>query len=261
MPEPAMRSRDQFLRPDDAQKLLKVSKQTLRNWEREGKLECLRTQGGHRRFRLVQVLRRAAELHGGDVDTSLLDGTTDDGSGIANGNNAERVSVVYARVSSAGQRADLDRQADLLASRYPHHRVIRDIGSGLNFNRRGLRTLVDLATSGRLGEVVVTHKDRLCRFGFELLEYLFRSCSDGTIVVLDHEGDGDARRSPERELVEDLLAVVTVFSGRLHGLRSHRIRRDLRAAAAQRGNTGTASDEEETEGPGEGQDPQDSDLS
>ncbi|NCV80035.1 MAG: IS607 family transposase [Actinobacteria bacterium] len=100
--------------------------------------------------------------------------------------------------------------------------IIKDIGSGLNFKRKGFQTILDTAIKGNLGEIVVTHKDRLCRFGFELLEAVISKCSNGTIVVLDQR-----ETSPQEELINDLLSIITVFSSRLYGLRSHTIKKQI----------------------------------
>jgi len=82
---------------------------------------------------------------------------------------------------------------------------------------------LDAAIKGNIGEIVVTHKDRLCRFGFELFERILSQCSNGKIVVLNH-----TETSPQEELINDLLSIITVFSSRLYGLRSHFIKKQIR---------------------------------
>jgi hypothetical protein len=103
--------------------------------------------------------------------------------------------------------------------------IIKDIGSGLNFKRKGFNSILDFAIKGDIQEVVVTHKDRLCRFGFELIERIITEYSNGKIVVLNQE-----KTSPEKELVDDLISIVTVFSSRLYGLRSHSIKKQIKEA-------------------------------
>jgi predicted site-specific integrase-resolvase len=99
--------------------------------------------------------------------------------------------------------------------RYPEHELIEDIGSGLNFKRKGFNSLLELILQGKVSEVVVAHKDRLCRFGFELIESI-ASKNNCTIVVLD-----DSKLSPQAELVQDLLSIIHVFSCRIYGLRKY----------------------------------------
>jgi predicted site-specific integrase-resolvase len=128
-------------------------------------------------------------------------------------------------VSSHGQKEDLERQIEYFSTKFPNHIIIKDIGSGLNFKRKGFNSILDFAIKGDIQEVVVTHKDRLCRFGFELIERIITEYSNGKIVVLNQK-----KTSPEKELVDDLISVVTVFSSRLYGLRSHSIKKQIKEA-------------------------------
>jgi predicted site-specific integrase-resolvase len=194
---------ERYLRPEDASRVFKVTKQTLVNWANEGKIECKRTPGGHRRYLKSDVLR---------ISRDVSDKPTVD----------DRKSVCYCRVSTAGQKEDLERQVEFFKTKYPTYEIIRDIGSGLNFKRKGLKTLLEYTERGTLKEVVVTHRDRLCRFGFDLLKTIIES-RNGSIVVLDQQ-----TTSPEKELVDDILQIITVFSSRLHGLRSWSVKRNIK---------------------------------
>jgi predicted site-specific integrase-resolvase len=102
-----------------------------------------------------------------------------------------------------------------MREKFPNAEIVKDIGSGLNFKRKGLRTLLDRLSQGTKLTIVVAHKDRLARFGFELIEYLVNK-NGGEILVLDK-----VSFSPHRELVEDILSILTVFSCRMHGLRRY----------------------------------------
>ena len=124
------------------------------------------------------------------------------------------------------KKEDLERQVEFFRCKYPNHEIIKDIGSGLNFKRKGFNSILDFAFKGDIGEVVVTHKDRLCRFGFELVLRIIES-TNGKILVLDKE-----ETSPEKELVNDILSIITVFSFRLYGLRSHAIKNKIREATS-----------------------------
>ena len=172
-----------------AQKILGVSGVTLRAWARDGKIDFIRTDGGHRRYNVESMKK---------------------------GSNKDAIEfILYSRVSGRGQVKDLERQSEFLRSRYPGSELITDIGSGLNFKRKGLKAILDRCLSGDKLCVVVADKDRLARFGFEIIKHVVEF-NGGSIVVLSDEND-----SPEGELVKDLISITTVFSARIHGLRKY----------------------------------------
>jgi len=211
-----MQKEMKLLTPLDAARHLKVSKQTLVNWDNEGLIPCFKTPGGHRRFRLEDILARVS-------NSNLIEA----GQQSNNTSVDSRQSFCYARVSTSGQKEDLERQIQLFKRDFSDFTVIKDIGSGLNFKRKGLQKLLGLALQGKIKQVVVTYKDRLCRFGFELFETILKQCSNGTILVLNTN-----ETSPREELCNDLLSIITVFSSRLHGLRSHSLRKQLKQSTS-----------------------------
>ena len=130
--------------------------------------------------------------------------------------------VIYARISSSDQKKDLERQIQHLthycsAKGYKIVDILSDIASGLKTNRRGLMKLFNYIVNKQVDAVVITDKDRLTRFGFEYLEYFFNQYGVRMEVVF-----GEEPRDAYQELVEDLLAVVTSFAGKLYGMRSHK---------------------------------------
>lgn len=184
---------------------LGVSPETLRRWEAAGKIRPERTPGGHRRYDLA-TLYGLVPRHPQPQD---------------------RITIAYARVSSHDQKSDLDRQVALLeafcAANGWRYEVIRDLGSGLNYHKRGLRELIRRVCTGQVGRLVITHKDRLLRFGSELV---FSLCEHfGTEVVIINASE---EASFEEELVQDVLEIVTVFSARLYGSRSRKNREVMR---------------------------------
>ncbi len=184
---------------EEAAKVLGVSKSTMRRWEEEGRLKPERTPGGHRRYRSEELMHMA---------THPLPQTN-------------RVTIAYARVSSHDQKADLERQAILLSEFCTKngwtHEVIRDLGSGLNYHKQGLRGLLQRIMRNDVERLVITHKDRLLRFGAELV---FAICEEfQTEVVIVNKSD---EMSYEEELTQDVLEIITVFSARLYGSRSHK---------------------------------------
>lgn len=188
---------DRLHRPTDVARQLGVSVNTLRRWEREGRIQSIRTRGNHRRFR----------------ETAFASPNTSDSS---EPDAKERKRYAYCRVSSSKQKDDLERQIQSSQETHPNHTIITDIGSGLNFKRKGLLRMVDEVMRGDVEEIVVSHKDRLCRFAFELLEWICRK-HNTALVVKDQE-----IRSAEQELSEDLMAIVHVFSCRHHGMRRYK---------------------------------------
>ena len=103
-----------------------------------------------------------------------------------------------------------------MQSKYPQAKIVKDIGSGISFKRKGLKTILESAINGDKLEIVVAHRDRLCRFGFDLVQWIIGR-SGGTVVVLKQTD-----LSPEQELTQDLLTILHVFSCRMHGLRSYK---------------------------------------
>ncbi|NMG09898.1 IS607 family transposase [Brasilonema sp. UFV-L1] len=180
-----------FKTPKEASSYFGVCLHTLRRWEKSGIIKAIRTPSGQRRY-----------------DITSYTGISTKGGG--------RTTIVYARVSSRGQKADLDRQVAVLKNLYPDAELITDIASGLNFKRPGLKALLGRVREGNVGLVVVAHRDRLARFGFDLIEW-FIEHETAKLLVLNQDN-----LSPERELVEDILAIVHVFSCRLLGLRKYK---------------------------------------
>lgn len=172
--------------------ILGIHINTLRIWEAKNQIESIRTPGNTRLYNIDSFLRERNSEH------------------------KERTNICYSRVSSRPQITELNNQVEFLKNKYPNHDIIKDIGSGLNYKRKGLRTILDTALSGNLGEVVVAHRDRLCRFGFELIEYIIQK-SGGRIVVLD-----GSQNSPQEEMVKDITSIIHVFSCRLYGLRKYK---------------------------------------
>ncbi len=127
-----------------------------------------------------------------------------------------RAVVIYARVSSRAQQPDLNRQVAALSALYPNAEIVSEVGGGLNFKRKKLLALLERIFKGDVRMVVVAHKDRLARFGFDLFRWL---CEQNRceLVVLN-----ETTLSPEREMVEDILAILHCFSSRLYGLRKYK---------------------------------------
>jgi len=179
-------------------KLVGVSVNTLQRWDREGKLVALRTPTNRRLYN--------------DEHLSSIRGWRQP---------EERQVIVYCRVSSQAQKPDLVNQRRALeefcvARGLAVDEWVQEIGGGLNFKRKQFLGVVDRIVNRQVSTLVVAHKDRLARFGFELLSHLCE-ISDCELVVMNTES-----LSPEREMVEDLMTIVDCFSSRLYGLRNYR---------------------------------------
>ncbi|MBR0061976.1 MAG: IS607 family transposase [Selenomonadaceae bacterium] len=181
-------------------KIVGVTPQTLRNWDKTGKLKPHHTtKNGYRYYseeQLNQVLRITPK---------------------------PRTVVGYCRVSSPKQKDDLERQIEnvrtyLLVQGKPFE-IISDIGSGINYKRKGMLELLNRIIKNDVEKVVVLYKDRLSRFGFELIEYV-ASLYECEIEVIDN-----TQKTEQEELVEDLVQIVTVFSCKLQGKRAHKARK------------------------------------
>ena len=186
---------NRFVKIGEAAKLLGVSVQALRNWEMEGKImPSHRTPGGQRMYDLAELL------------------------GV---NDWSYPTIAYARVSSSDQKEDLERQHAVLEAFCNKNgwqtEIIRDLGSGMNYNKKGLFRLLELMVHGQMSRLVLTHKDRLLRFGAEIV---FRICElKGIEVVIINKGE---QPSFEEELTQDVMEIMTVFCAKLYGRRSHK---------------------------------------
>ena len=128
--------------------------------------------------------------------------------------------IIYCRVSSSKQKEDLERQCKYLLEKYPEHEIIKDIGSSLNFKRKGLKKILELSMRRKLKEVVVAHRDRLARIGYDAIKQCIE-LSGARLVVYKQ-----SIKTEEEEFAEDLASIVTVYSARLHGKRKYKIVED-----------------------------------
>ena len=186
----------------EAARILGTSPGTLRKWEASGEITPARKSKGGTRYYAVED--------------------------IVGLNASELPTLAYARVSSPDQKADLDRQHAMLeaycAAKGWRSEVIRDLGSGMNYNKKGLKILLEAILRKTTKRLVLTHKDRLLRFGAELV---FTLCElQGVEVVIIHKGE---QPTFEEELAQDVLEIITVFSARLYGSRSKKHKNMMKA--------------------------------
>jgi excisionase family DNA binding protein len=188
----------------EAATFLGVSVSTLRRWERDGViLPSHRTHGRHRRYKLKDL---------GDAFK------------IESREELPSKALAYARVSSHDQRSDLEAQCLRLKKyceeSFSSHEIISDLGSGLNYKKAGLKKLLAAIHSRSFSHLILTHKDRLLRFGSEIVFTLCKAHGIDVVILND-----DLEKSFEMELSSDVIELMTVFCARLHGRRSHKNRR------------------------------------
>ena len=193
---------DILLRPGEAARRLGLTVTTLQRMDRAGRLRVVRTMGNRRRIPESEVHRLMGERE-------------------------VRAPVLYARVSSHGQKDDLERQKERLLRTHPGAELQFDIRSGLKFDRPGFLRVIQAVQERRVSRVVVVHEDRLARFGVDLLRQVFAAY--GTVLEVMEPKSAD---TPEHELAQDLIAIITSFSARLYGLRSHKTKQLLASARA-----------------------------
>lgn len=192
----------------EASKIIGVHPRTLYNWENKGLIQTKRTEGGMRLFNIEKYINEKKC----DNDIECIEKLNE----INNSKN--KLNILYARVSTPNQKDDLERQKNILKSKYPNYYLIQDIGSGINLNKPGIKKIIHLAIEGRINKVIVAYKDRLARFGYELIEDLIKEYSNGEIIILNKEED----TNPEEEIMKDIMMVMNVYISKLNGLRKYK---------------------------------------
>lgn len=188
-----------MLKPNEMAKRLNVTVGTLQRWDREGKLKAFRTQTNRRYYTEEQI-------------NNFLNIETPE---------KFKMNIAYSRVSSHQQKYELKNQENFIkefatGSGIVIDEYISDVGSGLNYKRQGLLKLLELVMQRKVAKIFITYKDRLVRFGFELIEWI---CNEfGTEIVVFN----DRQSSPKKEIISDLISIIHVFSCRIYGLRKYK---------------------------------------
>ena len=208
----------QYYSINEFSKILGVTAQTLRNWDRNGKLHPHHTtSNGYRYYsheQLNQVLNIKPDI--------------------------ERITIGYCRVSNNKQKDDLEIQIEnvktYLTAQGKPFEIISDIGSGINYNKKGLRELIEKICKNEVEKVVVLYKDRLLRFGFEIVEYIanLHNCS---IEIIDN-----TEKTEQQELAEDLVQIITVFSCKLQGKRANKAKKMVKELIGENNDKDNKSD-------------------
>jgi putative resolvase len=203
--------RKKFVGGKEASKIIGVHQRTLYLWDDKKLIETIRTPGGKRLYNVEKYIKEQEcekeNKKNNDVCEKLDELDKIEG----------KLNICYVRVSSNSQKDDLERQKEQMIKKYPNHKVIEDIGSGLNLNKRGIKKIITLAIDGKINELVVAYRDRLTRFGFELIEELIKKYSNGNIKILNEK----EQIEPEEELVKDVMSIMNVYVAKMNGLRKY----------------------------------------
>ena len=197
---------DEYITTTEAKKILKVCYKTISRWASEGKINFITAPSGRKRYNIKDIYNIT------NCDPSF----------------GEKEKICYCRVSSAKQMDDLERQKDFFRSKFPTHKLVTDVGSGINWKRKGLKTILDRAMQGHISEVVVAHRDRLCRFAFELLEWIL--IRNGVKLMVLNEEKG---HSTDQELADDILSIVHVYSCKKMGGRRYKNKKNTTLSNAE----------------------------
>jgi len=194
-----------FYKLSEVSKMTSISVVTLRLWIKNKKINYTKTQGNHYLISEEEIMRIF---------------------NLKQKNEPKRKIIGYCRVSSKKQEGDLKRQIDYVKqyciTKGYSFEIIEDIGSGINYNKNGLNLLINLIIQNRIEKVVVLYKDRLVRFGFELIENICKQFNT-VIEIIDN-----TEKTEEQELVEDMIQIVTVFSCKLQGKRANKAKKILK---------------------------------
>ncbi len=196
---------EQYIGKKKALEILGISAMTLLKLEELNKIEVIKTIGGHRKYNVNKYIndnKKESEPVVKDKKEKTKN---------------EKINICYVRVSIQGQKSDLEHQKEYMKKKYPKYEIIEDIGSGINFNRKGFRKIIKLAIEGKINKLVVAYKDRLTRFGFELIEDLITEYSHGEVIIENEKEE----KEPKEELVEDVLQILNVYTAKMNGLRKY----------------------------------------
>ena len=186
---------DKFITRREVLKILKIHYHTLYSMAKRGDIETLEV-GKRQLYNLDKFLRNKGVM------------------------NKIKRKICYCRVSSNKQKEDLQRQISYMKEKYPDYEIVKDIGSSLNFNRKGLNKIIELAISGELEELLITYKDRLCRIGYDLIENIIKKYSNGKITIVNKEEE----ETRTEEVTKDIISIMNIYVAKINGLRKYKLK-------------------------------------
>jgi putative resolvase len=196
-----------YIGKKQALEILGISSMTLLKLEELNKIEIIKTIGGHRKYNVQKYIDDNKKESKPLIPLKEKEKEKN-----------KKLNICYIRVSTHNQKDDLEHQREYMKSKYKNYEIIEDIGSGINFNRNGLKKIIKLGIEGKINKLVVAYKDRLTRFGFELIEELIMEYSKGEIIIENEKED----KEPEEELVDDVLQILNVYTAKMNELRKYK---------------------------------------
>lgn len=194
----------EYISSIEAQRRYGYSASAFRQWANDGKIKVQRAPGGKRYYH-IESLEEKIGIKKSESDCQ------------------EKKTILYARVNSTKQRKDLKRQIEFLQEKYPQGEVISDIGSGLNYNRKGIKKLLKRISVGDISHVAITYPDRLCRYGTELFEWIFEEKGIELLVLCGGDEDDEFRTE---ELGREILDICNFFTAKYNGRKAARYRKN-----------------------------------
>ena len=195
-----------YIGKKDALKILGISGMTLLKLEKDNKIDIIKTSGGHRKYNVEKFIennkKESKKIENVNIKKEAI----------------EKKNICYVRVSTMNQKDDLKHQREYMNNKYKNYEIIEDIGSGINFNRKGFIKIIKLGIEGKINKLVVAYKDRLTRFGFEFIEDIIKEYSNGEIIIENEK----KIKEPEEELVYDVLQILNVYTAKMNGLRIYK---------------------------------------
>lgn len=201
-----------FMGSKETCEILGVHPRTLYAWETKGIIDTIRSTPTSKRYYNVEKYLKNQGLTCYKIEKDTVKCST-----IEDLDKKKRIKICYARVSSIGQKDDLERQKNELKTKYPTYEMIQDIGSGINLTKKGLLKIIEMGINGKIEELVIAHKDRLARFGYELIEHIIKKYSNGKITIINEKEEIE----PEEEMVKDVLQIMNVFVAKMNGRRKY----------------------------------------
>lgn len=189
----------EFVGAKETTKILGIHSQTLHNWAMSGKIDYIKKDNGYRMFNIKKFLE---DNMIGDINEYI---------------QGKRKNICYCRVSTHGQKEDLERQIKYMKEKYPKYELITDIGSGINFKRKGLNKIIEYSLKKEIGNVVVAYKDRLCRIGYDLIENLIEKVGGGKIIIENKQDE-----TADEEISNDIIQILNVYSAKINGKRKYK---------------------------------------
>jgi len=202
---------EKYVKGKKASEIIGVHQRTLYLWEKKGLIETIRTTGNTRLYN-VEKYTKKKEVIKENIEKNVSNNNFDK---LVKSKN--KLNICYIRISSDSQKDNLEKQRESMVMLYPKHVIIEDIGSNLNLNKTGIKKIIMLAAKGKINELVITNREKLAKFEFELIEDLIKECSKGKITVLENKNQIES----EEDLMKDIMSIMNIHMSKMNGLRKY----------------------------------------